>query len=86
MKTREQTHDSRRQECHGMQVNQAKEMEKMGKENQHLRRAVAELTVDNLIRECTNLFCIPVCVSAEVQDVCRRTETQGNGPRSFHRQ
>ena len=38
-----------RKEYGGMQVNQAKRMKELEKENQHLRRAVANLTVDNLI-------------------------------------
>jgi len=38
-----------RKEYGGMQVSQAKRMKELEKENQHLRRAVANLTVDNLI-------------------------------------
>ena len=32
-----------------MKANQAKRLKKLQKENQHLKRAVADLTVDNLI-------------------------------------
>ena len=32
-----------------MQANQAKRLKELEKENQHLKRAVADLTVDNLI-------------------------------------
>ena len=38
-----------RKEYGGMQVNQAKRMKELEGENQHLRRAVANLTADNLI-------------------------------------
>ena len=46
---REQTYYRWRKEYGGMQVGQAKRMKELEKENQHLRRAVANLTVDNLI-------------------------------------
>ena len=45
----EQTYYRWRKEYGGMQVSQAKRMKELEKENQHLRRAVANLTVDNLI-------------------------------------
>jgi transposase-like protein len=45
----EQTYYRWRKEYGGMQVSQAKRMKELEKENQHLRRAVADLTVDNLI-------------------------------------
>ena len=45
----EQTYYRWRKEYGGMQVSQAKRMRELEKENQHLRRAVANLTVDNLI-------------------------------------
>ena len=45
----EQTYYRWRKEYGGMQVSQAKRMKEVEKENQHLRRAVANLTVDNLI-------------------------------------
>lgn len=45
----EQTYYRWRKADGGMQVSQAKRMKELEKENQHLRRAVANLTVDNLI-------------------------------------
>jgi len=45
----EQTYYRWRKEYGGMPVSQAKRMKELEKENQHLRRAVANLTVDNLI-------------------------------------
>ena len=45
----EQTYYRWRKEYGGMQVSQAKRMKEVEKENQHLRRVVANLTVDNLI-------------------------------------
>jgi transposase-like protein len=45
----EQTYYRWRKEYGGMQVSQAKRMKELEKENHHLRRAVANLTVDNLI-------------------------------------
>ena len=45
----EQTYYRWRKAYGGMQVNQAKRMKELEKENQHLRRAVSTLTVDNLI-------------------------------------
>ena len=45
----EQTYYRWRKEYGGMQVSQAKRMKELQKENQPLRRAVANLTVDNLI-------------------------------------
>jgi putative transposase len=38
-----------RKEYGGMQVNQAKRLKELEKENSRLKRAVADLTVDNLI-------------------------------------
>jgi len=45
----EQTYYRWRREYGGMKTTQAKRMKGLEKENQHLRRAVANLTVDNLI-------------------------------------
>ena len=45
----EQTYYRWRQEYGGMKTSQAKRLKELEKENRHLRRAVAELTVDNLI-------------------------------------
>jgi putative transposase len=45
----EQTYYRWRKEYGGMQANQAKRLNELKKENQHLKRAVADLTVDNLI-------------------------------------
>jgi putative transposase len=45
----EQTYYRWRRAYGGMQVSQAKRLKELEKENQHLRRAVADLTVDNLI-------------------------------------
>ena len=45
----EQTYYRWRREYGGMKASQAKRMKELEKENQHLRRAVADLTVDNLI-------------------------------------
>ena len=38
-----------RKEYGGMQVNQAKRLKELEKENSRLKRAVADLTLDNLI-------------------------------------
>jgi len=45
----EQTYYRWRKEYGGMRANQAKRLKELGKENQHLKRAVADLTVDNMI-------------------------------------
>ena len=45
----EQTYYRWRRGYGGMKTTQAKRMKELEKENQHLRRAVADLTVDNLI-------------------------------------
>jgi len=45
----EQTYYRWRREYCGMKANQAKRLKELEKENQHLKRAVADLTVDNLI-------------------------------------
>jgi putative transposase len=45
----EQTYYRWRQEFGGMKVSQAKRLKDLEKENRHLKRAVADLTVDNLI-------------------------------------
>jgi transposase-like protein len=45
----EQTYYRWRREYGGMKANQAKRMKELEKENRHLKRAVADLTVDNLI-------------------------------------
>jgi transposase-like protein len=45
----EQTYYRWRREYGGMKVTQAKRLKALEKENQHLKRAVADLTVDNLI-------------------------------------
>lgn len=45
----EQTYYRWRREYGGMKVSQAKRLKELEKENQHLKRAVADLTVDNLI-------------------------------------
>lgn len=49
MKVSEQTYYRWRREYGGMQATQAKRMKELEKENQRLRTAVADLTVDNLI-------------------------------------
>jgi transposase-like protein len=49
LKISKQTYYRWRREYGGMQVNQAKRLKELEKENQHLRRAVPDLTVDNLI-------------------------------------
>jgi len=45
----EQTYYRWRREYGGMKATQAKRLNELKKENQHLKRAVADLTVDNLI-------------------------------------
>ncbi len=45
----EQTYYRWRREYGGTKVTQAKRLKALEKENQHLKRAVADLTVDNLI-------------------------------------
>jgi len=45
----EQTYYRWRQEYGGMKTSQAKRLKELEKENLHLKRAVADLTVDNLI-------------------------------------
>lgn len=45
----EQTYYRWRQEYGGMKTSQAKRLKELEKENRHLKRAVADLTVDNLI-------------------------------------
>jgi putative transposase len=45
----EQTYYRWRREYGGMKASQAKRLNELKKENQHLKRAVADLTVDNLI-------------------------------------
>lgn len=45
----EQTYYRWRQEYGGMKTSQAKRFKELEKENRHLKRAVADLTVDNLI-------------------------------------
>jgi transposase-like protein len=45
----EQTYYRWRREFGGMKVSQAKRLKDLEKENRHLKRAVADLTVDNLI-------------------------------------
>ena len=45
----EQTYYRWRKEYGGLQIDQAKRMKDMGKENARLRRAVSDLTVDNQI-------------------------------------
>ena len=45
----EQTYYRWRREYGGMNTGQAKRFKELEKENQHLKRAVADLTVDNLI-------------------------------------
>jgi transposase-like protein len=45
----EQTYYRWRREYGGMKATQAKRLKALEKENQHLKRAVADLTVDNLI-------------------------------------
>jgi transposase-like protein len=45
----EQTYYRWRREYGGMKANQAKRLKELEKENRHLKRAVADLTVDNLI-------------------------------------
>jgi transposase-like protein len=45
----EQTYYRWRREYGGMKANQAKRMKELEKENRHLKQAVADLTVDNLI-------------------------------------
>ena len=45
----EQTYYRWRREYGGMKATQAKRLKELEKENQHLKRAVAGLTVDNLI-------------------------------------
>jgi putative transposase len=45
----EQTYYRWRKEYGGMKANQAKRLKELEKENQHLKRAVADLTVDKLI-------------------------------------
>ena len=47
----EQTYYRWRQEFGGMKVDQARRMKELEKENGHLKRAVANLTVDKLILE-----------------------------------
>ena len=45
----EQTYYRWRKEYGGLQVDQAKRMKELEKENQRLRRAVSDLTLDNQI-------------------------------------
>jgi transposase-like protein len=45
----EQTYYRWRREYGGMKASQAKRLKALEKENRHLKRAVADLTVDNLI-------------------------------------
>ena len=45
----EQTYYRWRQEYGGMKSSQAKRFKELEKENRHLKRAVADLTVDNMI-------------------------------------
>ena len=45
----EHTYYRWRREYGGMNTTQAKKLKELEKENQHLKRAVADLTVDNLI-------------------------------------
>ncbi len=45
----EHTYYRWRREYGGMKATQAKKLKELEKENQHLKRAVADLTVDNLI-------------------------------------
>ena len=45
----EQTYYRWRQEYGGMKTSQAKRLKELEKENRHLKQAVANLTVDNLI-------------------------------------
>ena len=45
----EQTYYRWRQEYGGMKTSQAKRLKELEKENRHLKRAVADLTVDNMI-------------------------------------
>jgi putative transposase len=45
----EQTYYRWRREFGGMKSSQAKRLKELEKENRHLKRAVADLTVDNLI-------------------------------------
>ena len=45
----EQTYYRWRREFGGMKTSQAKRLKELEKENRHLKRAVADLTVDNLI-------------------------------------
>ena len=45
----EQTYYRWRQEYGGMKTSQAKRFKELEKENRHLKRAVADLTVDNLL-------------------------------------
>ena len=45
----DQTYYRWRWESGGMKASQAKQLKELEKENRHLKRAVADLTVDNLI-------------------------------------
>ena len=45
----EQTYYRWRRDFGGMKTSQAKRLKELEKENRHLKRAVADLTVDNLI-------------------------------------
>jgi transposase-like protein len=45
----EQTYYRWRRDFGGMKASQAKRLKELEKENRHLKRAVADLTVDNLI-------------------------------------
>jgi transposase-like protein len=45
----EHTYYRWRRECGGMNTDQAKRLKELEKENQRLRRAVSDLTLDNLI-------------------------------------
>ena len=45
----EQTYYRWRQEYGGMKTSQAKRFKELERENRHLKRAVADLTVDNMI-------------------------------------
>ena len=70
----EQTYYRWRREYGGMKTSQAKRLKELEKENQRLKRAVADLTVDNMIRAR-----IKGCVKREATYLSLRSQTSEPG-------